>query len=64
VVAVHGRKEANRTAPATLLPASSYSEQEVAATVAKLQQRVDGALGWVLAFTVCGVAACHEPGMW
>jgi hypothetical protein len=43
VLAVHGRKEQNPAAPATLLPASSYSEQEVAAAAAKLQQRVRGA---------------------
>jgi hypothetical protein len=40
VLAVHGRKERNPAAPGTLLPASSYSEQEVAATAVKLQQRV------------------------
>jgi hypothetical protein len=44
VLAVHGRKERNPAAPATLLPASSYSDQEVAATAVKLQQKVGGAL--------------------
>jgi hypothetical protein len=43
VLAVHGKKERNPAAPATLLPASSYSEQEVVATAAALQQRVCGA---------------------
>jgi hypothetical protein len=42
VLAVHGRKERNPAAPTTLLPVSSYSEQEVAATAAELQQRVRG----------------------
>jgi hypothetical protein len=43
VLAVHGRQEANPAAPATLLPASSYSEQDVVATAVKLQQKVGGA---------------------
>jgi hypothetical protein len=45
VLVVHGRRERNAAAPATLLPASSYSDQEVAATAVKLQQQVGLALG-------------------
>jgi hypothetical protein len=40
VLAMHGRQEANSAAPATLRPASSYSEQEVQAAAFKLQQQV------------------------
>jgi hypothetical protein len=40
VLVVHGRKERNPAAPATLLPASSYSQQDVEATAVKLQQKV------------------------
>jgi hypothetical protein len=47
VLAVHGRKEANPAAPATLLPASTYSQQDVAATAVSLQDRVRGAGGGV-----------------
>jgi hypothetical protein len=43
VLAVHGRKDRNPAAPVTLLPVSSYSDQEVAATAAELLQRVRGA---------------------
>ena len=43
VLAVHGRKEWNPAAPATLRPASSYTEQEVEAAAAELLQRVRGA---------------------
>jgi hypothetical protein len=42
VLAVHGRQEQNAAAPATLLPAGSYSKQDVAAAAVKLQQRVRG----------------------
>jgi hypothetical protein len=58
VLAVHGRKEQNAAAPATLLPASSYSQQEVAATAVKLQKRVRGA--WCIVHsTPCFVGGCR-----
>jgi hypothetical protein len=43
VLAVHGRKEANLATPATLRPASNYSQQEVQAAAVKLQKKVGGA---------------------
>jgi hypothetical protein len=67
VLAVHGRKERNRAAPATLLPGSSYSDQEVAATAVKLQQRVrrawacawgfDHSTAWLLGGCACCAGA-------
>ena len=53
VLAVHGRKEWNPAAPATLLPAGSYSEQEVAATAARLHEKVTGAGQGVIHTLVC-----------
>ena len=58
VLAVHGRKERNPAAPITLLPVSSYNEQEVAATAAELQQRVRGAERHKLTL-VLAVSAVH-----
>jgi hypothetical protein len=40
ILAMHGRQEANPAAPATLLPASSYSNQQVQVAAAKLQIQV------------------------
>jgi hypothetical protein len=58
VLAVHGRKERNPAAPNTLLPASSYSKQEVAATAAELLQRVRGAEWHKL---ILALPAVHGP---
>jgi hypothetical protein len=43
VLAVHGRKERNPAAPATLMPVSRYSEREVKAVAVALQKKVGGA---------------------
>jgi hypothetical protein len=53
VLAVHGRKEANAAGPDTLLPASSYSGQEVATAAAELQKKVGGA-------TVCSLLLAEK----
>jgi hypothetical protein len=54
VLAVHGRTGWNPAAPATLLPASSYSDQEVQATAAELHEKVGGArFGSLLSLEAC-----------
>jgi hypothetical protein len=60
VLAVHGTPERNSVSPATLLPASSYSEQEVAATAVKLQQKVRGA-GTACVVLTPAAASRHMP---
>lgn len=60
VLAVHGRKERNPAAPATLRPVSSYSDQEVKATAAALQQRVcEAGQAWVT--LMLAAASCAWP---
>jgi hypothetical protein len=44
ILAMYGRQEAHPAAPATLLPGSSYSDQQVQAAAAKLQIQVRGTL--------------------
>jgi hypothetical protein len=58
VLAVHGRKERNSAAPATLLPASSYSQQQVAAAVAWLHEKVSGRGQGLILALVCSCYMC------
>jgi hypothetical protein len=58
VLAVHGRKERNPAAPNTLLPASNYSKQEVAAAAAELLQRVRGSGSVCLDPHACSYRLC------
>jgi hypothetical protein len=59
VLAIHGRQESNLAAPATLLPDSTYSDQEVEATAAKVCKVVAKALG----YTSCSACCHHGQGV-
>jgi hypothetical protein len=62
VLAVHGRQEVSVPATATLLPASSYSDEEVKAQAVKLQRRVRGA--WACSWGFVTSAAWFEGPCW